>query len=379
MSTPSNSPDELAGTEQPFIQHLFELRDRLLKAVYGVGAIFAILCFFPGPSQMYDYLAMPLVRSLPEGSKMIAVGVVSPFLVPIKVTVLAALAAALPWVLYQMWAFVAPGLYRHEKRLVVPLVAASTLLFYTGAAFCYFFVFGQAFPAIQRMAPSAVAVSPDIEAYLDFVVTMFVAFGVAFEVPIVVVILARMRVVTIEQLKAFRTYFVVGAAAVSGLVTPPDPVSMIALLVPMVILYEVGIWAAQIFMRYSKVPEDEPADTSARLARLFLWPWPLPGRHLQIQALAFAVDGKTGHCAGLEGRHLGEQFAGVVDGFAADGNDDVARFHPGFCRGTVEQNAGHDNAIGRFQTKGLGNLGRDFAGFHPNPAAPHLAFGHDAL
>ena len=241
MSTPSNSPDELAGTEQPFIQHLFELRDRLLKAVYGVGAIFAILCFFPGPSQMYDYLAMPLVRSLPEGSKMIAVGVVSPFLVPIKVTVLAALAAALPWVLYQMWAFVAPGLYRHEKRLVVPLVAASTLLFYTGAAFCYFFVFGQAFPAIQRMAPSAVAVSPDIEAYLDFVVTMFVAFGVAFEVPIVVVILARMRVVTIEQLKAFRTYFVVGAAAVSGLVTPPDPVSMIALLVPMVILYEVGI------------------------------------------------------------------------------------------------------------------------------------------
>jgi sec-independent protein translocase protein TatC len=160
-----------------------------------------------------------------------------------------------------MWAFIAPGLYRHEKRLVVPLVAASTILFYTGAAFCYFFVFGQAFPAIQRMAPSAVAVSPDIEAYLDFVVTMFIAFGVAFEVPIVVVILARMGVVTIEQLKEFRTYFVVAAAAVSGLVTPPDPVSMIALLVPMVILYEVGIWAAQIFMRYSKAPDDEPDET----------------------------------------------------------------------------------------------------------------------
>ena len=261
MSTPNSSPDELAGTEQPFIQHLVELRDRLLKAVYGVAAIFAILCFFPGPSQMYDFLAMPLVRSLPEGSKMIAVGVVSPFLVPIKVTVLAALAASLPWVLYQMWAFIAPGLYRHEKRLVVPLVAASTILFYTGAAFCYFFVFGQAFPAIQRMAPSAVAVSPDIEAYLDFVVTMFIAFGVAFEVPIVVVSLARMGVVTIEQLKEFRTYFVVAAAAVSGLVTPPDPVSMIALLVPMVILYEVGIWAAQIFMRYSKAPDDEPDET----------------------------------------------------------------------------------------------------------------------
>lgn len=263
MSTPSNSPDELAGTEQPFIQHLFELRDRLLKAVYGVGAIFAILCFFPGPSQMYDYLAMPLVRSLPEGSKMIAVGVVSPFLVPIKVTVLAALAAALPWVLYQMWAFVAPGLYRHEKRLVVPLVAASTLLFYTGAAFCYFFVFGQAFPAIQRMAPSAVAVSPDIEAYLDFVVTMFVAFGVAFEVPIVVVILARMGVVTIVQLRNFRSYFIVAAAAVAGLVTPPDPVSMIALLVPMCLLYELGIIAAQIFIRHTQAPDVPPAPEGA--------------------------------------------------------------------------------------------------------------------
>ncbi|NBX05495.1 MAG: twin-arginine translocase subunit TatC [Betaproteobacteria bacterium] len=258
MSTPTDQPDELAGTEQPFIQHLIELRDRLLKAVYGVAAIFAVLCFFPGPSQMYDYLAMPLVRSLPEGSKMIAVGVVSPFLVPIKVTVLAALAASLPWV-----PFVAPGLYRHEKRLVVPLVAASTILFYTGAAFCYFFVFGQAFPAIQRMAPSAVAVSPDIEAYLDFVVTMFIAFGVAFEVPIVVVILARMGVVTIEQLKAFRTYFVVAAAAISGLVTPPDPVSMIALLVPMVILYEVGIWSSQVFMRYSKAPDDEASGAQA--------------------------------------------------------------------------------------------------------------------
>lgn len=260
MSTSTDSPDELAGTEQPFIQHLVELRDRLLKAVYGVAAIFAVLCFFPGPSQMYDYLAMPLVRSLPEGSKMIAVGVVSPFLVPIKVTVLAALAASLPWVLYQIWAFVAPGLYRHEKRLVVPLVAASTLLFYTGAAFCYFFVFGQAFPAIQRMAPSAVAVSPDIEAYLDFVVTMFVAFGVAFEVPIVVVILARMGFVSIAQLKSFRTYFVVGAAAVAGLVTPPDPVSMIALLVPMVLLYEVGILAAQVFIKHTQAP-DETTET----------------------------------------------------------------------------------------------------------------------
>lgn len=255
--------DELAGTEQPFVQHLMELRDRLLYTVYGVAAVFAVLVFFPGPSALYDLLAMPLVKTLPEGSRMIAVGVVSPFLVPIKVSVLAAFGLALPWVLYQVWAFVAPGLYKHEKRLVMPLVVASTLLFYLGAAFCYFFVFGQAFPAIQKMAPASVAVSPDIDAYLDFVITMFIAFGVAFEVPIAVVILARMRVVTVEQLKAFRAYFVVGAAAVAGVVTPPDPVSMLALLVPMCLLYEVGIWAAAIFIKHTQAPEDDEATATS--------------------------------------------------------------------------------------------------------------------
>ena len=263
MSDNKPPDDELAGTEQPFVQHLFELRDRLLRAVYGIAAIFAVLAFFPGPSKLYDYLAMPLVKALPEGSEMIAVGVVSPFLVPIKVTVLASMALALPWILYQLWAFVAPGLYKNEKKLVMPLVAASTLLFYTGAAFCYFFVFGQAFPAIQKMAPMSVSVSPDIEAYLDFVVTMFIAFGVAFEVPIVVVILARMGVVTIVQLRNFRSYFIVAAAAVAGLVTPPDPVSMIALLVPMCLLYEVGIIAAQIFIRHTQAPDDPPASEGA--------------------------------------------------------------------------------------------------------------------
>jgi sec-independent protein translocase protein TatC len=259
MTDPVKNDDELAGTEQPFVQHLFELRDRLLYSLYGIGAVLVVLLFYPGPSQLYDFLAMPLVKALPEGSRMIAVGVVSPFLVPIKVSVMAAIGLSLPWILYQVWAFVAPGLYKHEKKLVLPLVTASTLLFYMGAAFCYFFVFGQAFPAIQKMAPISVAVSPDIEAYLDFVITMFIAFGVAFEVPIVVVILARMNMVTVVQLKAFRTYFVVGAAAVSALVTPPDPVSMIALLVPMCILYEVGIWAAQIFIKHTQAPaEVEP-------------------------------------------------------------------------------------------------------------------------
>ncbi|OGB29785.1 MAG: twin arginine-targeting protein translocase TatC [Burkholderiales bacterium RIFCSPLOWO2_12_FULL_61_40] len=257
MTDPVKPDDELAGTEQPFVQHLFELRDRLLYALYGVGAVLLVLLLYPGPSQLYDFLAMPLVKALPEGSRMIAVGVVSPFLVPIKVSVMAAIGLSLPWILYQMWAFVAPGLYKHEKKLVLPLVTASTFLFYLGAAFCYFFVFGQAFPAIQKMAPVSVAVSPDIEAYLDFVITMFIAFGVAFEVPIVVVILARMGMVTVVQLKSFRTYFVVGAAAISALVTPPDPVSMIALLIPMCVLYEVGIWAAQVFIKHTQAPEEE--------------------------------------------------------------------------------------------------------------------------
>jgi sec-independent protein translocase protein TatC len=262
MADDKSSADELAGTEQPFVQHLLELRDRLMYCIYGIGAVFAVLVFYPGPSQLYDLLAMPLVKSLPEGSKMIAVGVVSPFLVPIKVSVLAAFGLSLPWILYQVWAFVAPGLYKHEKKLVTPLVIASTLLFYLGAAFCYFFVFGQAFPAIQKMAPISVAVSPDIDAYLDFVITMFLAFGVAFEVPIAVVILARMGLVSIDQLKKFRSYFVVAAAAVAGVVTPPDPVSMIALLVPMCLLYEAGIWTAKIFIKHTQPPAEDAAATT---------------------------------------------------------------------------------------------------------------------
>ncbi|MEI8325868.1 MAG: twin-arginine translocase subunit TatC [Betaproteobacteria bacterium] len=256
MADETTKEDELAGTEQPFVQHLVELRDRLLRAVYGIAAVAGVLVFYPGPARLYELLAMPLVKALPEGSKMIAVGVVSPFLVPIKVSVLAAVGLSLPWILYQAWAFIAPGLYKHERKLVLPLVAASTLLFYLGAAFCYFFVFGQAFPAIQKMAPASVSVTPDIEAYLDFVITMFIAFGVAFEVPIAVVILARMGLVTVAQLRSWRSYFWVGAAAVAGLVTPPDPVSMVALLIPMGLLYEIGIWAAQVFIKHTTAAQD---------------------------------------------------------------------------------------------------------------------------
>jgi sec-independent protein translocase protein TatC len=247
--------DELAGTEQPFVAHLIELRDRLIRSLYGVGIVFAVLAFLPGPSRLYDLLAQPLIKSLPAGSHMIAIGVVTPFLIPIKVTALVAFAVALPWVLYQAWAFVAPGLYKHEKRLVLPLVVTSTALFYAGVAFCYFFVFQTAFPAIQRMAPASVQVSPDIEAYLDFVLTMFIAFGIAFEVPVAVVIVARLGLVSVEQLRQFRVYYVVVAAGVAGVVTPPDPTSMITLLVPMLLLYEVGIWVVPAFIRTTRAPD----------------------------------------------------------------------------------------------------------------------------
>ena len=258
----SQDTDTLKASEQPFVQHLKELRDRLVKSFIAVAVMCAILSIFPGPAQLYDLLAAPLVAQLPEGTRLIATSVISPFLVPLKIMLMAGFLLALPVVLYQAWAFVAPGLYAHEKRLVMPLVVSSTILFFIGVAFCYFFVFGQVFKFIQSFAPKSITAAPDIEAYLSFVLTMFIAFGLAFEVPIVVIVLARMGLVTIEKLKAFRSYFIVLAFIIAAIVTPPDVVSQLALAIPVVILYEIGIWAAQIFMKHTKAPEDEdkPAD-----------------------------------------------------------------------------------------------------------------------
>jgi sec-independent protein translocase protein TatC len=248
--------DELAGSEQPFIQHLKELRDRLVKSVIAIALACVVLSVFPGPAQLYDILAAPLVANLPEGTKLIATSVISPFLVPLKIMLMTSFLIALPVVLYQAWAFVAPGLYMHEKKLVLPLVISSTLLFFIGVAFCYFFVFGQVFKFIQSFAPKSITAAPDIEAYLSFVLTMFVAFGLAFEVPIVVIVLARMNLVSIQKLKDFRSYFIVLAFIIAAIVTPPDVVSQLALAVPMVILYEIGIWAAQVFIKHTRAPED---------------------------------------------------------------------------------------------------------------------------
>jgi sec-independent protein translocase protein TatC len=257
MATNSPGPDELSGTEQPFVAHLIELRDRLVRASIAVGVVFGALCLWPGPAGLYDIIAAPMIASLPTGATLIATNVISPFVVPLKITLMAAFLGALPVVLYQMWAFVAPGLYTHEKKLVLPLVVSSTLLFLIGVAFCYFFVFGQVFKFIQGFAPKSITAAPDIEAYLSFVLTMFVAFGAAFEVPVVVVVLARMGLVSIEKLKEFRSYFIVVAFIVAAIITPPDIVSQLALAIPMCVLYEVGIWAARIFIKHTQAPSDD--------------------------------------------------------------------------------------------------------------------------
>jgi sec-independent protein translocase protein TatC len=248
--------DELAGTEQPFVQHLVELRDRLVKSILAVAIAAIALSIYPGPANLYDLLAAPLVANLPAGTTLIATSVISPFLVPLKILMMAALFLSLPVVLYQIWAFVAPGLYSHEKRLVLPLVISSTLLFFVGVAFCYFFVFGQVFKFIQSFAPKSITAAPDIEEYLGFVLTMFLAFGLTFEVPIVVVVLARFGIFSVEKLKEFRAYFVVLAFIVAAIITPPDVVSQLSLAIPMCLLYELGIWAAQIFIDKTQAPPE---------------------------------------------------------------------------------------------------------------------------
>jgi sec-independent protein translocase protein TatC len=238
--------------QETFLSHLIELRQRLVRSLLAVGLLFLPAFYFS--AELYDFLAMPLVGALPQGSKMIATGVITPFLIPMKIAAMAAFLVALPYVLYEVWAFVAPGLYAHEKRLVLPLVVSSTLLFFAGMAFCYFVVFRRVFDFISSFAPKSVSVAPDIEAYFNFVLGMFIAFGLAFEVPVVVVVLVMTRIITIEQLREFRGYVIVAIFVVAAIVTPPDVVSQISLAVPMCLLYEVGIFFAQF------VAKPKPAD-----------------------------------------------------------------------------------------------------------------------
>jgi sec-independent protein translocase protein TatC len=260
MSEPSSSHDELAGTEQPFVQHLMELRDRLLYAFVGVVACGVLLAIWPGPGGLIDLIAVPIRAHMPPDVKLIAVGVFTPFFVPLKVLMMAAFLMALPWVMYQAWAFVAPGLYSHEKKFALPLIVFGSLLAYLGIAFVQFFVLDKMFGFIQGFTPESVNATPDIASYVEAILSLYLAFGLAFQVPIVVMLLVRMNLVTVEKLKEFRGYFIVLAFVIAAVVTPPDVISQLALAIPMAVLYELGIWGAKWFAKVSKAPDAEPAD-----------------------------------------------------------------------------------------------------------------------
>ncbi len=262
MSDTPSKDDELAGTEQPFVQHLVELRDRLLYAIYGIIAALILLAIWPGPDGLMNFIAQPIKAHMPPDAKLIAVGVFSPFIVPLKVLGMAAVLLALPWLMYQVWAFVAPGLYSHEKKFAMPLIIFGSLLAYSGIAFVQLFVLDRMFGFIQHFTPESVAATPDIASYVEAILSLYLAFGLAFQVPIVVILLVRLNIVDIAKLKAFRGYFIVIAFVIAAVVTPPDVLSQISLAVPMCILYEIGILGAAWLNRKSPPKAKEEASES---------------------------------------------------------------------------------------------------------------------
>jgi sec-independent protein translocase protein TatC len=254
-------PEELpASAEGSFLSHLIELRNRLLYAVIAVAVVFA--CLVPFRNEVYEWLALPLLQALPQGNTMIATDVATPFVTPIKLTLYAAVVVAIPFLLYQLWAFVAPGLYRHERRLMLPLLLSSTVLFYIGMAFAYFVVFPLVFGFFVGTAPKGVAVMTDIKSFLSFAFTLFFAFGLAFEVPVAVVLLARMGAVDPDTLAKKRPYVILGAFVLAAVITPPDVFSQTFLAVPMYLLFEIGLFLAR---RFRPTPDTDAEATSREM------------------------------------------------------------------------------------------------------------------
>ena len=249
------SEDELVDREQPLMEHLLELRTRVVRACAAVLIVF--LCLSPFMKQIFDFLSLPLMAALPQGVKMLSTGVVAPFFVPLKVTLFLAFLISLPIVLYQLWAFVAPGLYKREKRLVWPILFSSLLMFALGMLYCYFVVFRMVFMFIAGFSPDSVNFAPDIDAYFGFVITMFLAFSMTFEVPIVVMVLNRMGVAHYETLVKVRPYVIVGAFIIAAIVTPPDVLSQCLLALPLVILYQVGLWMVKLFGKTAPETDSE--------------------------------------------------------------------------------------------------------------------------
>lgn len=246
-------------TQDTFISHLMELRDRLLRSLIAIAVVF--VCLFPWAKELYSLLAKPLLAVLPQGGQMIATDVVGVFLVPVKVAGMVAIMITMPYSLYQLWAFVAPGLYAHEKKLVMPLVVTSSLLFIAGMSFAYFLVFPVVFKFMASIAPEGVAWMTDIDKYLSFVLTMFIAFGITFEVPVAVVLLVKMGVISVEKLREIRPYVVVGAFVVGAVFTPPDVVSQLMLAFPLWLLYEIGIIAAGMLIKPEPAQNDYHAQS----------------------------------------------------------------------------------------------------------------------
>ncbi|MEP7275743.1 MAG: twin-arginine translocase subunit TatC [Betaproteobacteria bacterium] len=244
--------------QETFISHLIELRSRLMRAIIAVVVV--LLALFPWAKEIYAFLAMPLLRVLPQGATMIATDVTGTFLVPLKVTLMAAFLVALPYVLWQAWAFVAPGLYQHEKRLVMPVLVSSFLFFFFGMAFAYFLVFPIAFGFFAGYTPVGVQMMTDIDKYLSFVLTMFIAFGLTFETPVVVIVLVRLRIVSLEKLRAARPYVIVGAFVLGAVFTPPDVISQLLLAVPLWLLFELGLLLARFVAVPAPVEEQGSAE-----------------------------------------------------------------------------------------------------------------------
>lgn len=265
---PLTEPDD-PGAEQPFVSHLIELRDRLLRMV--VAVFIALLAIFPFANKLYTYVAAPLLARLPEGSTMIATQVASPFLTPFKLALVAAVFVSMPYLLYQIWGFVAPGLYRHEKRLAMPLLASSIVLFYLGMAFAYFVVFPLVFAFMAGTTPEGAVMMTDIASYLDFVLALFFAFGVAFEIPIATILLVATGATTPAALGSKRPYVIVGVFIAGMLLTPPDVISQTLLALPMWLLFEVGIIASRILLRQRAAREavepDPDPDPDPELGR----------------------------------------------------------------------------------------------------------------
>ena len=248
------------ANDQPLMAHLIELRERTVKAAISVLIVFVAMS--PFMKEIFDWLSKPLMVALPDGAKLLSTGVVAPFMVPLKVTLFCAFVVALPYVLYQFWAYIAPALYKREKRLALPVIVSSVLMFAVGMAYCYFVVFRMVFQFIAGFSPDSVNFAPDIDSYFSFVITMFFAFGLTFEVPIFVMVLNRVGMASAKRLKKIRPYVIVGAFVVAAIFTPPDVLSQLRLALPLVVLYEFGIVLVKVFGRKDDSDEDETSESA---------------------------------------------------------------------------------------------------------------------